>query len=436
MALPARDLYIVSRLIWAFRALFGRGIAFLALERGNCMPRKRFSGILTTVMLGSTISVAAAQEVAPPAQQPQRHVVQLGETLWGIAHLYFGDPLLWPQIYRMNTTVVEDPHWIFPGEELLLVPGDRTQVAVEEPAPTPVEPTETPPVQPQAEERPVEAPPLELPAETPAEPPPPAAEGPTVFARVRQAAATPTLSLGGAAEFRALRAGDFYGAGFLTENQDFPWAEVLGHTDPAGIRAQIGRTAFLGQVIRVRAPVGANYQVGDSLVTYLIDREVRGGWGRIVMPTSVTRVLHVAGRDVLAEVLTQFDQVRAGQVALPAEPFPSVGTARPQPVADGVLGGVVTLRALREVPKQFDVMFIDLGREAGIVPGDVLELLPRPEDVQVAERPADAIGLLQVVHVRDRSATALLSGIFTPGIRATLRDAGGAPVRLIRKMPS
>jgi hypothetical protein len=100
------------------------------------------------------------------------------------------------------------------------------------------------------------------------------------------------------------------------------------------------------------------------------------------------------------------------------------------------MGAIITLRALREVPKQFDVLFIDLGRNAGITPGDMLEVLPRPEEVQVAERPADAIAMLQIVHVTERSATALVSGIFTPGIRVTVREASGAPVRLIRKMPS
>jgi hypothetical protein len=99
------------------------------------------------------------------------------------------------------------------------------------------------------------------------------------------------------------------------------------------------------------------------------------------------------------------------------------------------MGGIITLRALREVPKQFDVLFIDLGRDAGLTPGDILEVLPRPEEVQVAERPADAIALLQVVHTTERSATVLVTGIFTPGIRVTVSHAAGAPVRLIRKMP-
>jgi hypothetical protein len=388
--------------------------------------------------------------------QSGRHVVQAGETLWSIARLYMGDPLLWPEIYRINTAVVEDPHWIFPGEELLLAAVDQTAVPQTDSAaaPTPVAPqpqpppVETPPVQPpaaqppvqqQAEQRPAEPTPqpaLELPAEpAPVAPPPPVIEGTTVFARRQTTESGPRLGLGTDDRYRALRPGDFYGSGWLTEEREYPWAEVLGNTDPAGEKALVGRTALYRQVIQIRAPVGANYQVGDSLVTYTLVRKVEGGWGEIAHPTGIVRILHVAGRDVLGDVITQFDQVRQGQIALPAEPFPNAGNARPRPVADGVMGGIITLRALREVPKQFDVLFIDLGRNAGIVPGDILEILPRPDEVQVAERPADAIGLLQVVHTTERSATALVTGIFTPGIRVTVNESAGAPVRLIRKMP-
>jgi hypothetical protein len=402
-----------------------------------------------TVLLGTALaagapSMARAQQVTPPA----RHVVQAGETLWGLAQLYFGDPFLWPEIYRLNTAVVEDPHWIFPGEELVLA-ADQTNVAVAEPVAQPTPPpaavtaappvTEPPVTQPPVTEPPVTQPPVaqpptvEAPAAVQGPPPPPMATSATVFARSARSNIPAPVAVP-PDTYRAVRSGEFYSAGFLTENEKLPWAEVVGNADLAAPRGIAGTSAMIYQRVRVRPPQGAAYQVGDSLLTAWLSRGV-SGYGEIVNPSGIVRVVKVEEKDVEADVVLQFGRIGTGQVALPLEPFKDPGAAHPAPVADGVQGHIIAMREVHPVPKEFDVVFIDLGRNAGIAPGDVFEILPRKEAVPEGAEP-QTLAEVRVVHVRERSATALVSQIYTLGIRTAGREAVEVPVRLIRKMPS
>ena len=66
------------------------------------------------------------REVTPPAGF-QVHIVQKGDTLWDLGTKYLGNPFSWPQIWELNKWV-KDPHWIYPGDPLI-VDGSRTAVA-------------------------------------------------------------------------------------------------------------------------------------------------------------------------------------------------------------------------------------------------------------------------------------------------------------------
>lgn len=47
------------------------------------------------------------------------HTVEAGDTLWSLAEELLGDPYMWPQLWEANRWV-EDSHWIYPGDPLLI----------------------------------------------------------------------------------------------------------------------------------------------------------------------------------------------------------------------------------------------------------------------------------------------------------------------------
>jgi hypothetical protein len=56
---------------------------------------------------------------------PELHVVRRGDTLWDICWYYFNDPWQWPKVWSFNAQIT-NPHWIYPGDLVRLLPGGFT----------------------------------------------------------------------------------------------------------------------------------------------------------------------------------------------------------------------------------------------------------------------------------------------------------------------
>src|SRR4029077_18927 len=229
--------------------------------------------------------------------------------------------------------------------------------------------------------------------------------------------------------YRPLRRGEFYSAGFLSEEERLPYGRVLGNTaTPAIPRLTERSSATTFDQIAVQAPRNASYHVGDSLLIVRVDRDITG-WGGVIVPVGVARVTEPQRRQVLADVVMQFGRIHDGHLALPLEPFKDPGQVRPTPVDGGLQGTVIAERDLHVLTGPQQILFINRGRVDGVTPGDVFEAF-KPASGLPGSSSEQSQVVVEIVHTRDHSSSGLILNINHPNL------VPGMPVRLIRKMPS
>ena len=50
----------------------------------------------------------------------QYHTVVYGDSLWDISYKYYGDPYVWPNIFKNNQNKIYDADLILPGQSLII----------------------------------------------------------------------------------------------------------------------------------------------------------------------------------------------------------------------------------------------------------------------------------------------------------------------------
>jgi hypothetical protein len=411
------------------------------------MPRTLHRKWLGMLALAVSPTLLLAQGATP-----QSHTVRQGDTLWDLAKQYRGDPFLWPDIYRMNTAVVADPHWIYPGEVLRLAGADTVPSVptADTPAPPAVEVAVAPDSasMPAADSAPA-APTADSTVAAPV-----AQAYPDSYTSNQQTLAQLTSATSpddGAAPlfgprrsdmlqetirayitqpYRPLRRSEFYSSGFLTDGEDLPFGKVLGPVTPQQIRSEGGNASALPySLIAVEAPRAATYQIGDSLLIVQLGAELRPN-DEIVMPTGLARIVDTVSGRYIASVDATYGPIRNGQRVLPAEKFTPSGTEHAVAVSEGVRAHLLGGPGRQEMKAPQMVVFLDKGRADGVAAGDLFEVRRRPERLRDGgQRINELMATLQVVHVREHSATARIMNVVSPDIPP------GTDARQVAKLP-
>lgn len=350
--------------------------------------------------------------VTPDVERPQeagaQHEVRRGDTLWDLARRYLSDPFQWPDIFELNRDVVEDPHWIYPGEDLRLpgsAPRDATRVADRAAG--------------AAQEAPAEQ-------QVPRRP-----GGMSRFGGTSLFDESPSsgnvLGALGVEEYRPsplVSASDHYRAPYLAEGDVLGPSAVtarkiegnpLGLSLPAAIRGHHEVVLALG---------GLSVEQGERLQAVRPSRSL-GAHGRVVRPMAMLEVRAVEGDSARAEVLEVFGDYRVGDAVVGAEPFAFEMNRRRPAAESAMVVDVLGYDVEQVLLGRGDMVFLDVGSSAGVRLGDEFAVFGSDE-----RRPAEAdwndrMAVVRVVRVQPRTATAMVVDVQELGVEP------GVPARLV-----
>lgn len=351
----------------------------------------RYRQCLALAALAILAAPARAQE--PPLTQQREHVVRRGDTLWDLAGHYLGNPFLWPMIFEANPSVVEDPHWIYP-EERLVIPG--MAAPVREVLGEPV----------------IESPPTAYePVDTVAQP----------------GAVLETVDL----RRPVIPVAEYHATPWLAAAAERPlMGRIVRVWDPSSQEDRIPTVLHPNYQVHIGELRGAQVSPGDSLVTVRIGRELRD-WGRVVQPLAILRVDSITPTTLLATVVAQYGEAQVGDRVMPLEALPAIPLGTAEPIEGGPEGNLLGFLEPQEIYGTGEHAFVSLG-EGQLRLGDELAIyVParRVDDERSEVLPPAEVARAQVVRLTERTATVRLVRVMDTSVRQ------GLPVKVVRRAP-
>lgn len=351
-----------------------------------------------------------AQEVPPPAvavvdsaETLGVHTVRRGDTLWGLAARFLRNPLRWPSIYETNTDVVEDPHWIYPGERLR-IPGAIDYVAdgvrVE-----------------RAEDlfRNLDDRSGRFPETSIFRNPPGRGSGLSL------------LSVDAGPPQPVITADDFHRAPLLVARGSLgPEGETsrVLEENPLQLNLPSSARQYSEVVVALR---GLEASVGDTLKAVRWERREEP-YGVVVLPVAMLRVTHRWADSARAEVIRLLADYRVGDAVVAPDAYELDPSARSVESADDISGRAISFATPQTLLGPGEAVFLDLGSVDGVHVGDEFAVFSRHEREALVSAEEDALVIVRVAHVTERTSTAYVVRVRDPGTRP------GDPIRRLRRM--
>ena len=345
--------------------------------------------------------------------QEVKHTVKKGDTLWDLVNFYLKDPFRWPEIFRRNTDVVENPHWIYPGE-VIRIWGHEVKAEALAHADSAGEVVSHIVTRPVANSNSNDGLKSDL----------------TVFASpLSRAAAAMTEDVVGRSRSGGVRKGEVEAAPYADrDGGPRGFGRLVASVDRPGIKTSLVRSKYqLNDDLYVNLPPGREPRLGDTYMSYVLGDKL-GKFGQIVIPTGILRIEALpAGQSPVARIVRQYGEVELDQrlITAPALPFPS-GTL--SPVGGGARGNVLYVHGDPVLASIGHYVVVSLNSK-NVNVGDQISFIDNVAGEDDSPAPAVIAGVGQVVRVTPFAATTIIVRQLQP----TIRD--GMPVRLTGKMP-
>jgi hypothetical protein len=283
--------------------------------------------------------------------------VQKGDTLWGISERFFKDPFFWPNLWSRNPAI-GNPHFIFPGQKLRILP-DRIEVV------------------------------------TVGTPPPPEAVAKSPSSVEPELIPEKTFSVTG-------------GEGFITEDD---------LTGVGRIVATNHNRVIVGAEDTVYTNIGTNQgaRKGDRFSIFskqeVITHPTRHFTvGYKIIPVGTLELTELTATGSRAEITMSFREISSGAILLPwrdgRREIPLKASSR------NLSGVIIDSLTGNKAVGVGNVVYLDLGKSQGIEVGNMLyvvrTVLPDREFRSTVTLPQEVLGALVIVGVGRDTSTALI----------------------------
>lgn len=331
---------------------------------------------LCIVLLAAALIIPAGKAmpdgetpVGPADAQTHEHTVVKGDTLWDISGEYMKAPYLWPEVWKLNPGI-KDPDLIFPGEKIVL-PGPAPEGApstaeggLPEGMPSIDGKTVVGAGKPRTQ---TDKDRQELFNQQPL------VDISQTLLLVPEEKKDKVLSLdtGVKPKVPVTTAGEILEAGYITESLGTRMA-ISG--TPMGDRSVYSMTDMLYVFPYDKI------KPGDTLISFRpdadIDHPATGRYiGTLIKVTGMLRAIRQADGFMLCEVTETLNDIRNGDLVEPYTiPEPVYEPVPKNPAMKGEWGYLVSSKDDKILNGQTFTVYLDLGTDDGVKPGDVFEV--------------------------------------------------------------